>query len=372
MGGGQSSSSPCEDYPGGCYQYEIDKQREREEQEREQERKRAEEAARKAEEDRKRQEEENRRIEAARLKREAEERKRAEEQAAYIKANTPFKKPAAPTLALTNKLSKPCLNCDIVIPPGLSSSTVILSRNILAKRSMIIQRPKEIPFPNKSDLKEAYEKTGWGQLYKNNFLVPSFFTYQKDGKREPNVASAAVIFKEANNPDIPLSMDLGSGTQALKISDGGTKIEYTDRNTWKNIPKFKCAFPNKKFPEVWVDGRPETNEIKTLEEVYNLIDEQNAELEANIVKLNNPKLETILWNPSEKNGDTGAVAVNYKSHGALTKVFLKPTIPFSITYGINADVEKAERKEKERLKKKKEAEDKKKKEEEEAKKAEGK
>jgi hypothetical protein len=38
---------------------------------------------------------------------------------------------------------------------------------------------------------------------------------------------------------------------------------------------------------------------------------------------------------------------------------LKPTIPFSITYGINADVEKAERKEKERLKKKKEAEDKK-------------
>jgi hypothetical protein len=371
MGGGQSSSSPCEDYPGGCYQYEIDQQREQERAREEQERKRAEEAARKAEEDRKRQEEENRRIEAARLKREAEERKRAEEQAAYIKANTPFKKPPAPTLALTNKLSKPCVNCDIVIPPGLSSSTVILSRNILAKRPMIIQRPKEIPVPGR--YKEVYEKTGWEQFYKNNFLVPSSLTYpDSNGKPEPNVAAMAIILKEANDPKVPLWMDLGPGNQAAKLIDG-TKIEYTDRNTWKYIPKFKCAFPNKKFPEVWVDGRPETHEIRTLEDVYKLIDEQNAELEANIVKLTNPKLETILWNPSEKNGDTGAVAVNYKSHGALTKVFLKPTIPFSITYGINADVEKAERKEKERLKKKKEEEDKKKKkEEEEAKKAEGK
>jgi hypothetical protein len=368
MGGGQSSSSPCEDYPGGCYQYEIDQQREREEQER----KRAEEAARKAEEDRKRQEEENRRIEAARLKREAEERKRAEEQAAYIKANTPFQKPTAPTLALTNKLSKPCVNCDIVIPPGLSSSTVILSRNIIAKRPIIIPPPKEIP-PGK------YAGTSWEKPYTLNFLVPTELEadlkpYIPDiisNTIKSNVASLVPWIQGggqdadgSNLSNWPLSPDV------IGLTDGRSE---PDRTKWRLIPTFKCAFPNKKFPEVWVDGRPATNEPRIVADAVKLLDEQYQEYNANIAKLNNPKLETILWNPSEKNGDKGAVAVNYKTHGALTKVFLKPTIPFSITYGINADVEKAERKEKERLKKKKEAEDKKKKkEEEEAKKAEGK
>jgi hypothetical protein len=366
MGGGQSSSSPCEDYPGGCYQYEIDQQRKIDEEERA----RAEEAARKAEEDRKRQEEENRRIEAARLKREAEARKRAEEEAAYIKANTPFQKPAAPTLALTHKLSRPCLNCDIVIPPGLSSSTVILSRNILAKRPIIIPPPKEIP-PGK------YAGTVWEKPYTLNFLVPveleaDIKPYLPDltsGNIRPNLASFVPLVHGGRLPEIeysnwPLSPDL------IGLTDGRSE---PDRTKWRLIPKFKCAFPNKKFPEVWVDGRPATNEPRIVADAVKLLDEQYQEYYANIASFNNPKLETILWNPSEKNGDKGAVAVNYKTHGALTKVFLKPTIPFSITYGINADVEKAERKEKERLKKKKEAEDKKKKkEEEEAKKAEGK
>jgi hypothetical protein len=74
----------------------------------------------------------------------------------------------------------------------------------------------------------------------------------------------------------------------------------------------------------------------------------------------------VLWNPSEKSGSKGAVAINYKTHGALTKVFLKPTIPFSITYGIGVDEEKAarnkanlEKKQREEAKKKKEEEKKK-------------
>jgi hypothetical protein len=340
---------------------------EMERKEREEERVRAEEAARKAEEDRKRQEEENRRIEAARLKREAEERKRAEEEAAYIKANTPFQKPTAPTLSLTNKLSKPCLNCDIVIPPGLSSSTVILSRDIIGKQPKLIPPPKEIP-PGK------YAGTYWEKYYKKNYLVPTSFTYQDGNTTHFNLASLVPWYKE-NSTTIDLGTDLADGGQGFKyvLKDTWIRtIEGTDRKDWKNIPTFKCAFPNKKFPEVLVDGRPETKEIKTFEDAYKLIDEQNAELDANIAKLNNTELGIMLWNPSETKGDKGSVAVNYKTHGALTKVFLKPTIPFSITYGIGADVEKAERKEKERLKKLKEAEEAKKKKEEEAKKAEGK
>ena len=313
MGGNQSSSSsPCEDYPGGCYQYEIDQQSEREEQER----KRAEEAARKAEEDRKRQEEEDRIREQQRLKREAEERIRAEEEAAYIKANTPFQKPTAPTLALTNKLSKPCLNCDIVIPPGLSSSTVILSRDIIGKQPKLVKLPMLIPIGNRNDPSGPARYLMSGNLatiYSRNFLVPA----------EPmNIIYVAQGF-------------LVGGKFACM-----------------------CAFPNKKFPEVWVDGRPSAE--YTFNEYANIRKAQESEYNENSDKIKSPELGIMLWNPSETKGDKGAVAVNYKTHGALTKIFLKPTIPFSITYGINADVEKAERKEKERLKKKKEADDKKK------------
>jgi hypothetical protein len=319
MGSNQSSPLETQDeyYPGGSEQYAIDQQKKIDEEERA----RAEEAARKAEEDRKRQEEENRIREQQRLKREAEERIRAEEEAAYIKANTPFQKPTAPTLALTNKLSRPCLNCDIVIPPGLSSSTVILSRDIIGKQPKVVKLPMLAPIGNQNDPSgPGRYLIGNGSLatiYSRNFLVPAD----------------------------PMNIIYVAKGQFFLVNIGG---------------KFACmcAFPNKKFPEVWVDGRP--SKEYTYNEYVTINKEQESEYNENSDKLKNPELGIMLWNPSETKGDKGAVAVNYRTHGALTKVFLKPTIPFSITYGINADVEKAERKEKERLKKKKEAEDKKK------------
>jgi hypothetical protein len=271
--------------------------------EKEEERVRAEEAARKAEEDRKRQEETKRLIE--------------EEKAAFRKTTIPFKKPSAPTLSLTNKLSKPCLNCDIVIPPGLSSSTVILSRDIIGKQTKTYQVPRKLVVP------VEYAAAEWGTIYPFNIMVPA------DPKR----------FPDDTNPTEKLS--------------------------------YKSPYPNKKFPEVWVDGRPVTS--MTHAEYRKLIVEEESALIEKQEKVNSPSEQIVfIWNPSEISGDKGAVAINYRTHGALTKVFLKPTIPFSITYGIGADVEKAERKEKERLKKEKKAEEAKKKKEEEAKKAEGK
>jgi hypothetical protein len=243
--------------------------------------------------------------------------------ASFQTESIPFKKPTAPTLSLTNKLSSECVNCDIVIPPGLSSSTVILSRNIIGKQPKVILAPKPI-LPGK------YAGTKYQKSYVLNYMVPE-------------------------NPYDPLLLFLDNFDH-----------EVTSPVT------YKCAFPNKKFPEVWVDGRPAialTKKAKEETPAQKIFNEQNLELTKNIDTIKNPDLHVVLWNPSEKNSDKGAVAVNYKTHGALTKVFLKPTIPFSITYGINADVEKAERKEKERLKKKKEADDKKR---EDAKKAEGK
>jgi len=40
-----------------------------------------------------------------------------------------------------------------------------------------------------------------------------------------------------------------------------------------------------------------------------------------------------MWNPSDDRTDPlGSYAINYKNYGALTKLFLKPTLPFSVNY----------------------------------------
>jgi hypothetical protein len=47
---------------------------------------------------------------------------------------------------------------------------------------------------------------------------------------------------------------------------------------------------------------------------------------------NNGK-KVYMWNPSDDPGDAnGSQAVNYDNHGALTKLFLKPTLPFNVTF----------------------------------------
>lgn len=40
-----------------------------------------------------------------------------------------------------------------------------------------------------------------------------------------------------------------------------------------------------------------------------------------------------MWNPSDSPTDgDGAIALNYETHGALTKLYLKPTLPFNLTF----------------------------------------
>jgi hypothetical protein len=47
---------------------------------------------------------------------------------------------------------------------------------------------------------------------------------------------------------------------------------------------------------------------------------------------NNGK-KVYLWNPSDDPDDAnGSIAVNYENHGALTKLYLKPTLPFTVTF----------------------------------------
>ena len=91
-------------------------------------------------EDKRKAEEEKKRAEAAakaeredRYGQEAESFRRSEALISSFQTEIiPFQKPTAPVQSLTNKTSNKCERCDIVIPTGLSSSTVILSRNVSA------------------------------------------------------------------------------------------------------------------------------------------------------------------------------------------------------------------------------------------------
>jgi hypothetical protein len=229
-------------------------------------RKEAEAAAAAAEADRKRQEEEK--------------RKRDEEEANRLRTIEDFKKPFPPTLALTNKTSF-MTKGSIEIQAGLSSSTVILSRDILGKTPIAyLQPPGSL---NANDV--SVEK------WKNyNFLMPT------------------------------------SGYTNL-----GDVIGLADTVLLAVTSKY----PDRDFPDVWVKGKPSGSMTKGA--WYQIFMQQSGELEENMGKFKNQNTpyadkKVLLWNPADKAGNKSAVAINYKTHGALTKVFLKPTIPFTITY----------------------------------------
>jgi hypothetical protein len=227
--------------------------------------------------------------EADRKRQEEEKRRRDEEEAARIKANTPFRKPIGPRLSLTNNQAGNVNNMTITIAPGLSSSTVILSRDIIGKVSKTGTQPKEpIRAPP-----GRYAGTQWEFAYTFNMIVP----------------------EDPTNTDFSL------------ISRPNTA--------------YISAFPDKDYPEVLVKGRP--REMLGHPIYSHIITQQNAELKANQIKAeaalaaargqaSATEESVIMWNPSETKGENGAVAINYKTHGALTKVFLKPTIPFEIGY----------------------------------------
>jgi len=238
----------------------------------------AEAARKKAEEDRLRQEERKRRRDEAEAKRR--------------KAKEPFIRPPGPPLALSNQTSDStkCKDitssdgtikelCKIGIAPGLSSSTVILSRDIIGKRP--IKYTLELPVEDDYDSREEWQKDlNIPFISANGYVAPS-----------------------------PENID--------------------------GIFPYECKFPDKKFPDVWLDGIP--SGVTTNLGFTKILNRAEEELKRNVARVKDQgsldeDSRVLMWNPSETNGPEGAVAINYKTHGALTKVFLKPTIPFSISY----------------------------------------
>jgi hypothetical protein len=63
-------------------------------------------------------------------------------------------------------------------------------------------------------------------------------------------------------------------------------------------------------------------------------DAWSANQRANAAKSKANRQKVVrMWNPSDSPTDgDGAIALNYETHGALTKLYLKPTLPFNLTF----------------------------------------
>lgn len=202
-----------------------------------------------------------------------------------VPATPPAPPPAEPTgggfakgprpdlsLQIGRGKSSPCDSCAIVVDPTLSSSTVALSRDILGKT---MANPLPYPPSNLPDLDSR--PTGDGGMYS----VP-----------EPN------------------SVPSGSSDKVTTLSwKAGTLL--SDHSThWED------------HTSQWDDE-------------YN---GQKAEEEKNKKKWdqkNRQRTGVRIWNPSDDpTQPTLSIAVNYREYGALTKLFIKPTIPFPVSFSL--------------------------------------
>jgi hypothetical protein len=64
------------------------------------------------------------------------------------------------------------------------------------------------------------------------------------------------------------------------------------------------------------------------------LDAWSANQRSNAAKARANRQKVVrMWNPSDNPTDgDGAIALNYETHGALTKLYLKPTLPFNLTF----------------------------------------
>ena len=180
------------------------------------------------------------------------------------------KRPETLSLQLGPGKSDNCLTCAITVDPTLSSSTVVLTRDILGK----IERPG-IPYPP-SNLPNMNSRPSRGGGY-----------------------------------EVPYPSKLnGIGQEVTTLSWKTETILSDQENGWQDTTG--------KWDEKY-------NNQKALEEKH------KKEWD----KKYNGKMGVRIWNPSDDPTDPQmSIAINNLEFGALTKLFIKPTIPFPVSFSL--------------------------------------
>lgn len=188
-------------------------------------------------------------------------------------------------LQLTVERTADCSSCQLTVDPTLSSATVILTRNILGK----LDAPKD-PAPSDSWVWDPYVK-------KDKDGVPTLAetSQQRDqrcGRRGTGSPGCIYIRADPSTHGKTIGRPIDASGAQHENDEGDLYDTFQDDlNHWK-------------------------------------IDQASAK-----AKNRTPKKMVRIWNPSDDPDDIdGSQAINYTNHGALTKLYLKPTIPFQITF----------------------------------------
>ena len=188
-----------------------------------------------------------------------------------------FKRPLPISNSLSIATSANGNACRLSIDPTLSSSTVILSRNILSKMRLPGQVQPVSNLPSKP--KENCAPTVIPDCSSGCWYEPPYRRTSSDPEKPATDKSVAkgTLLSDA---------DVGWQNNGLSY--------YTTYMQQCQVEQVN----RKKFS-----------------------------------KANISKRVVRVWNPSDDPLDKyGSLAVNYHNHGALTKLFLKPTIPFQFTF----------------------------------------
>lgn len=189
---------------------------------------------------------------------------------------TTFTQPTPPNINLTVSTSKNCAGCAVGSGAGTSSSAITLTRNVLpaisANRKPVIP-PSNLP---KTGDEGHTGDPGNSSCSGGCYYSPPF---------------------PSNDPKTTVS---ATASPPTVLSDMAT--------AWQNNG---------------TDYRNKYNAQKRSEE--EMI--QRLTLAASMIKANR------MWNPSDDPKDPlGSYAINYKNYGALTKLYLRPTLPFTVNY----------------------------------------
>ena len=219
-----------------------------------------------------------------------------------------FAKSAPPNLSLQIGPGKStnCLTCAITIDPTLSSATVVLSRDILGK----IQQPA-LPYPPsnlpKVDPSSGTDANGNG---KNGCGRTGGKGYGPPGNVCCNNGCWYIVPHPNRRDDGLVESDTGPITK-FSWADGTLLSDHRAHAVRGN----------------------NTNEDWTSEYLNQLAEEIQHKKDWDAK--NAARLQVRIWNPSDDPKDPArSIAINNREFGALTKLFVKPTIPFPVSFSL--------------------------------------
>lgn len=209
-------------------------------------------------------------------------------------ATSKFERPKNSTnLALSVKNSSSCDTCKIILDPTLSSSSVTLTRDILGK----IPASQKAPSDSWTWDRFVIFQNGVPTLFESNADIDlrcgSRCTYKR---ADPSAFGQTKIKASGCNEETDVGPD---GTVVLRLGSAGA-----------NRSNVLCHFKDDKI--AW---------------------EADQKLASRRSQTKSSEKMVRIWNPSDDPTDPdGSIALNYKNYGALTKLHIKPSIPFKVEF----------------------------------------